>query len=269
MSVSAVVVSFRTGPVLLDCLRAALDQVDEVVLVDNGNTAEARAELASFALSEPRLRLLQGHGNIGFARACNYGAALSGGDFLLFLNPDAVMRPGCVEAMLHGYRSGTGAAPALVGGRIMNPDGTEARGSRRAELRFRSFLPGADFNWNTRPLPDGPVLMDNVSGALMLMWRNGFNHVGGFDPGYFLHVEDIALCLAVWEDGGDVIIAPDAVADHVGGSSDAPAFWVEMHKWRSFLRYFWAGRSVGSKLGAILLAGPLALSLLARHLLKR
>lgn len=265
MSVSVVTVSFNTGPVLLDMLRAALAQgVGEVVLVDNGNPRDARETLARFAATEPRLRLLQGHGNVGFARACNYGAALSRGAHILFLNPDAVLQPGAVDALLaaaQGLRE-----PWIAGGRLVDDQGAEQAGSRRRALGLRTLLgtvlplPGLpSINRHTEPLPDAPVPMPTVSGACMLMSREGFGRVGGFDAGYFLHVEDIALCRAARAAGGDVVFVPGAAVLHEGASSDSRSVDVERHKRDGFLRYFQTGTAL-QRVAAPALAPALSLA---------
>ena len=112
--VTAVIVSYYTGPVLCDCLKALGDQaVSEIVVVDNGNP-EGAVEEAVEPVKE-KVRILTGHGNIGFAAACNLGAGAASGDYLLFLNPDAIMAAGGGRASHCRF---TGLAQALVDGRV-------------------------------------------------------------------------------------------------------------------------------------------------------
>ena len=91
--ISVVMVSYMTGPALMEAITAVLEDRDvhELIVVDNGNTESARARLSELTAKRTRVRFLQGHGNIGFARACNYGANLATGHYLLFLNPDACL----------------------------------------------------------------------------------------------------------------------------------------------------------------------------------
>jgi GT2 family glycosyltransferase len=77
-----------------------------------------------------------------------------------------------------------------------------------------------------------------VSGAFFLMRRDGYEKLGGFDEGYFLHVEDVDLCRRAWEAGGEVIFVPAAGALHYGSTSDAPSAFVTGHKAKSLARYF-------------------------------
>ncbi len=89
--VSVIMVVFRTGPALFSAIPHVLAEplVDEIVVVDNGSTPEDELKLQQIADAEPRLRLLQGHGNVGFARGCNLGARTAKGRHLVILNPDA------------------------------------------------------------------------------------------------------------------------------------------------------------------------------------
>ncbi|MFY8210859.1 MAG: glycosyltransferase family 2 protein, partial [Caulobacter sp.] len=128
---SLVMVVYMTGPALMESIRHALDEprVDEFVIVDNGSSLADAAWLRDLARREPRVRLLQGLGNIGFARAANLGATAAKGDELVFLNPDAFLTPGAIAALREAARDRP--SPCVVGARVFNTDGTEQRGGRR------------------------------------------------------------------------------------------------------------------------------------------
>jgi GT2 family glycosyltransferase len=128
------------------------------------------------------------------------------------------------------------------------------------------LLPGiASINRTHEPEPDGPVPMGAVSGALMYLSRQGFDQLGGFDDGYFLHVEDLDICRRAEEAGGAVIYTPLASARHLGATSDAPSRVVERHKADGFARYFAKyARTPLEKLGATLLVPAIRLALAVR-----
>ncbi|MBI1360850.1 MAG: glycosyltransferase [Alphaproteobacteria bacterium] len=251
-TVSAIVVSYHTGPVLMDCLDALeLDpEIDEVVFVDNGNPAGAQAEIRRRLTRSLKLRVTGGGENRGFAAGVNLGAKVAVGDRLLVLNPDAILQSGSVTA-LEAARA-HGAEPMVVGGRIFGPDGVEQRGGRRRRLtlgtaagtflglsRLARLHPAImSINRNEEPAPSGPVAMGAVSGALMYLSRAGFDRLGGFDENYFLHVEDLDLCRRAEADGGSVIYTPLASALHHGATSDAPSVTIERHKAAGLARYF-------------------------------
>ena len=248
-AVTVVMVVYRTGPVLEDTLQRALAEpdVDQLVLVDNGSTDEEAAWLDA-AAADPRARLVRGHGNVGFARGANMGADAATGDAVVFLNPDAFLRPGCLDALQAALRSCEG--PCLVGARVLDEDGTEQRGARRGEvtpvttllsLTRLAHLPmfcRFEVHHEAEALPDAPVPVPTVSGACFAMRRADFTKLGGFDTGFFLHVEDVDLCWRVRRAGGHVLFQPAAEVTHLGSTSRTHPMRVEFHKGVGLARYF-------------------------------
>lgn len=256
MSMCCVMVSFHTGPALHAAIKAVLADPDitELILVDNGNSATVRAAVYELIENEPRVRLVQGHGNIGFGRACNYGAQLSAADHILFLNPDTQIERGAVSALAEAGERLT--EPWIAGGLLINDQGAEQRGSRRGVLTVKTLFGG--FNRHAEPLPDTAVPQATISGAFFMMSRAGFNQLGGFDPAYFLHVEDIDICRRARLAGGQVYSVPNARSVHIGGTSAASSIFVNWHKYKSFLRYFWTEKGWLAKPLTVFLAIPLA-----------
>ncbi|MEL6686369.1 MAG: glycosyltransferase family 2 protein [Pseudomonadota bacterium] len=276
--ITVVMVSYQTGPYLLDALKAAAVDPDitEIILVDNGNSSEDRKRLHHVAIELGRVRLLQGHGNVGFAKACNYGAALAQTTHLLFLNPDAVIEVGAAKAMQDAAQSLS--SPWIAGGLIVDDHGNELRGSRRGVLNLRSALSAftplhrlprmPKFNRQDEPLPSAPTPTPTTSGAMLMTDRASFLALGGFDEGYFLHVEDIALCRTARDLGGDVVIVSQARALHHGATSNVSNWMVEWHKLRGFLRYFWTDKSAMAPVKTILIAPLIAGAIFGRALWK-
>lgn len=251
---AAIVVSYQTGPPLWDCIAALLadPSPEEVVVVDNGNPEAVSQRLQALAEAEPRLSLLHGHGNIGFAAGCNLAvSAARDADVLAFVNPDAIVRPGAIARLVSTARDAQ-TRPVLAGGLICTPEGREQRGARRGDVTlwsaFVSFsglsrLEGLhpalrDLHRDRDPLPNEAAPIPVVSGAFFAMPRVDFEALGGFDEGYFLHVEDIDLCWRTRKAGGTVLIDPRAEAVHVGATSSASPLAVQRHKAEGFHRYF-------------------------------
>ena len=251
-TVSAIVVTYNTGDCLFECL-AALEGdagVAEIILVNNGNPIETLERINDAYGKASKVKVIGGGQNRGFAAGINLGVATASGDRLLVINPDAVLQPGSIAAF--EFAMARAAEPAIVGGKIVGTDGVEQRGGRRRRLTMRSAAATffglswlralnpafVSINRNTEPEPAGPVPMDAVSGALMYMSASSFRRLGGFDEGYFLHVEDLDLCRRAEADGGSVIYTPHASVLHFGATSDAPSLFVERHKGAGFNRYF-------------------------------
>jgi len=247
--ISVVMVSYKTGAVLVEAINSVLQDKDvtELILVDNGNSEDARVQLANHIQNHNHVRLLQGHGNIGFARGCNYGAKQSTGDYILFLNPDAILHKGGVLSAVNDGANLT--QPWIIGGLLQDVHGNEQRGARRGELTpssaFISFTGLGKFSRfksihrETEPMPSAAVPMPTISGACLMMDRASFNQLSGFDEAYFLHVEDIDICRRARRHGGDVMFSPHMVAMHYGSTSKVHKFKVEHEKLKGFIYYFW------------------------------
>lgn len=237
-SVSAIVVTYRTGPRLKECLYALLADPDvaEIVVVDNGNPPETVNWIIRFCAETSKARRIDSGDNIGFAKAANLGARVAQGPWLLFINPDAVLRWNSIRPMLQAAKGLP--SPRLIGGRIFGLDGKEQRGCRRRTLTLARAIGISRWTLEAAPAPNGPVEMDAVSGALFMMEKTEFQKVGEFDEGYFLHVEDLDLCRRVWASGGKVIYEPSAAALHYGSTADAPSAFIQNHKADGLKRYF-------------------------------
>jgi N-acetylglucosaminyl-diphospho-decaprenol L-rhamnosyltransferase len=277
---SAVVVSFHTGSVLTKCLAALMDAplCRQIVLVNNGNPPDVVSEIHDLARHEPKITILDGHGNIGFGRGCNLGAASANQTRLLFVNPDCVIDQTALTALADAL---TQYPDALIGGALRNEDGSEQRGCRRGELTLWSaFISFAglgrageqagkwrDFNRTGEAMPSALTHMPVVSGALMAIQKAAFEKVSGFDPAFFLHVEDVDLCRRVRESGGSVLFAPEASALHIGATSVTSSWAVERAKMASFSHYFWKNaRTPLDYLGVIVLLPVMASAIIVRKL---
>ncbi|MDO1557846.1 glycosyltransferase family 2 protein [Brevundimonas sp. 2R-24] len=250
VDVSVVMVVYRTGPDLFTSIDHVLNEhrVDDFVIVDNGSTEEDAARLRAIAEREPRIRLLHGHGNIGFARGANLGASQAAGRWLVFLNPDAFLQEGCIDALITAAASAP--SPAVAGARVLNPDGTEQRGARRGEvtpvttllsfthLSERGPLRRFEIHREFEPAPERAAPVPTISGACFCVSRRDFERLNGFDGRFFLHVEDIDLCWRARQMGGQVLFQPNARVIHVGHTSHVEPMLVEWHKGRGLARYF-------------------------------
>ena len=238
----AVVVSYRSASTLDECLvrlRAARG-VEQIRVVDNGSDDGSLEILQRHALADPRLRFIANPDNPGFAVACNQGAADSDAPWLAFVNPDLQVRPDSLQR-LRGHALALGG-DALVGADLHGEDGLRDGAARRRDPDFAAMLrhPAAGARLDVAMdagLPLQPL--DAVSGALMLMPRELFVRIGGFDAGYRLHAEDLDLCRRARQAGAVVAVANDVPVLHVRGvSSRSRPLFVEWHKHRGLWRYF-------------------------------
>ncbi len=251
-SVSAIIVSYYTGPLLARSIASlkAQPEISEIIVVDNGNWTGAVATAAAASPDGAPVRIISGQGNVGFAKACNLGARGATGDYLLFLNPDAVM-PSCGVARLLEDAE-TLPRPWLVGAKLVDPDGPEQQGSRRATLTpWRAFVEATKlyrfaprhpyfrrFNLHADQCPKSVARVPTISGACFFLPREDYFSVNGMDERYFLHVEDVDFCLRFGRAGGDVYFNPHVSVTHFMSSCRVNPMRVERRKTISMLRYF-------------------------------
>jgi N-acetylglucosaminyl-diphospho-decaprenol L-rhamnosyltransferase len=245
MRTSAVVVNFNAGEHLLDCVRSLkANGVDEIIVVDNACTDGSTEAVAR---AEPSVVVHSTGGNLGFGSGANRGAAIATGDVLLVMNPDTVAEPGMVKVLVEALERDHGIG--VIGPRVENPDGTTYPSARAFPAlgvavghAFLGFLAPSNrfsrryklLDWDHNTGRD----VDWVSGTAMMIRRELWDDLGGFDEGYFMYVEDVDLCWRSWRAGWRVTYEPDARLVHViGVSSDqAPYRMIAAHH-RSLWRF--------------------------------
>jgi hypothetical protein len=130
--VTVVMVVFWTGEALFESIRHVLADplVDEFVIVDNGSPPDQEEMLRALGRREPRVILIQGHGNVGFARGANRGARAARGETVVFVNPDAFLQRNCVKMLVMALK-GRPARPS----RGLRAERRRGRTARRPSRR--------------------------------------------------------------------------------------------------------------------------------------
>jgi GT2 family glycosyltransferase len=206
---------FKLSYKCIASIQAALPEASfEVILVDDASPDETLLAPLVFGGT---VRVLRHPSNQGFVAACNLGAQAAQGRHLLFLNNDTLVQPGWLDALLGTFRS----VPKLgvVGAKLLNADGSlqESGGliwrlGDGANLGRGAHADEPRFNY----LRD----VDYVSGAVLMLPRELFQQLGGFDPefapGYY---EDTDLCFRVRQAGYRVMVQPTAAVVHLEGQT--------------------------------------------------
>ena len=222
--VDAVVVSYRSAATLRDCVTSLLAIPGvAVTVVDNASPDDTLA-----TIEDLDTQTIRSQRNGGFSFGCNLGAARGDAPFLLFLNPDARMGAAALDALVNALT--TDPEAGVAGPRLLE-DGELAWSQRRfprlrstfAEALFlHRLLPRASWTDELIREPavyERPGSPDWISGACMLVRRELFEAIGGFDERFFLYCEDADLCRRVWDAGYAVRFVPAAEVSHVGGAS--------------------------------------------------
>ena len=223
MSVRVVVVTFSPGDSLaafLASLTTATTTAYEVVLADNGSD-----DGAPEAAVGPGVRLLRTGGNLGYGKAANLGASGAQDEWLVVANPDVTWSPGALDELLAAAARWPRAG--CLGPAIRTPDG-RLYPSARAFPSLGRGIGHAVFGWwwpanpwtrSYRAETGSPVEGTTgwLSGSCMLLRREAFEAVAGFDPSYFMYCEDMDLCRRLAEAGWQNVYVPTAVITHQGG----------------------------------------------------
>jgi len=238
MRFSAIIVNYASWPYTLRCVESLLAtgyRELEITVVDNDDGPVPNLP--------PGVRLIENGENVGFARAHNRGVRASGGDCVVFANPDTLVGRDFFENLAGFF--GEHSEAGIAGPRIMDDSGA-VQLSARKEIGFISGLLGRT-SLLTRLFPgsaavrrlfpaserhDGPAVVDWVSGACMAVRRDLLEELGGFDEQFFMYFEDADLCRRAREAGRLVYYLPGVeVLHHTGKSSRSKplATW-RLHK---------------------------------------
>lgn len=198
----------------------------EVIVVDNGSTDGSGAWLGGRQRSGA-VRLIVNPKNAGFAVACNQGARVARGRYVLFLNNDTEPRAGWLDALLDTAERDP--AVAAVGSRLLYPNGTVQHAGVGMIDDQRNHDPLQARNLGVGLSADAPDVnqvreFQALTAACLLVRTAALAAVGGFDEGYWNGYEDIDLCFKLREQGGRLVYQPASVVIHHESKSGAERF---------------------------------------------
>lgn len=245
-AVRVVSIVYHPGPELADFARSlatATTAPVELVLVDNGTDPEVTDRVAA----EAGGRVVRTGENLGYGGGANAGARGATQPFLVVANPDVVWEPGSLDALLDAAARHPGAG--ALGPALLNEDGTVYPSARE----LPSLTQGAGHAVLGKVWPGNPWTRAYqrrqetagterfagwLSGACLLLRRDAFEAVGGFDEDYFMFFEDVDLGERLGLAGRPNVYVPSARVTHVGGVSwkAKPAAMISAHH-RSAERY--------------------------------
>lgn len=238
--IRVICVTYNPGPELDDfaaSLRTATAEPLELVLVDNGSHGDAPETVAA----RHGGRVIRAGENLGYGRAANTGAKGAEQPWLLVANPDIVWEPGALDLLLAAaarYPRSGALGPALL-----NPDGTLYPSARAlpsltqgaGHALFARLWPGNPWTQGYQRRQESAESTERtagwLSGACLLLRREAFEQVGGFDPAYFMFFEDVDLGERLTAAGWSNVYVPSARVTHVGGTSwrERPARMISAH----------------------------------------
>lgn len=218
---SVVIVNFNKAQLTLKSVKSVLESSIsvpfEIIVVDNGSDVREHEILKAAATS---FRLLRLERNAFFGEGSNLGAEAALGEYLLFLNNDAFLLPGTVEELLEAFAGNSDCG--ATGPVFYYPDGRLQEAGAFVNSYGASRQRGKGDPWfRVEALPRFDVV-DYVSGACLMIRRQDFRQLGGFDPIYApAYYEDTDLCLKLRGVSLKVYLASNARCVHIEGASSS------------------------------------------------
>lgn len=239
---SYIVISYNSADFITGCLNSIIQQesndiTSEVILIDNASE-DSTVEIVRKKF--PQIILKENLENVGFAAAVNQAVSNSKGKYILLLNPDAVLKDNFVNGLFSFVNKTPDAS--IIGVKIVDGNNKHQPSAWKNvsffTLLVEMLLPyDASIKLVTES-PNTPALVENVSGACMLIRRDTFQTLGGFDERFFLYYEEIDFCKRVKQKGYKIYYNPDLEVIHFAAkssSNDPEVFF--FHLYRSKLLY--------------------------------
>jgi GT2 family glycosyltransferase len=257
---SIVIVNWNTEEYLLHCLRSIFEMGQgtawEIIIVDNGSQDGGRIEVKR---AFPSVHIIENEKNLGFAKAVNQGLQKASGRYALLLNPDTQVKDGAIERLVSFMDAHSDVG--VVGAQLLNADGSKQNSianfpSLATELLNKSLLrwlspkrfPGKEESYA------GPIEVDSVIGACMVVRRKAMEQVGLLDEDYFLFLEETDWCYRMKRAGWKIYHVPQAEVYHFQGkSAETAKKRAKVEFYRS--RYHFFRKNRGSLQWSILLSG--------------
>lgn len=227
----------------------------EIIIVDNHSNDEESLTFLKRAHQEKRITLIESPANVGFGRGNHLGVKASRGEYVFFHNPDVTVKEDSMQKMVNFLEKNKDIG--LIGPKLVYSSGI-VQDSCRRHMKFRDLvlhrtflgkLPGLKQRVQKYTMEDFDhdkiQDVDLVTGAAIMMSRKVYDEVGGFDPRYFLFMEDFDLCRMVKKAGYRVVYYPEVEVNHYHKRLSQgnlfkllrkKVFWLHVS---SAIKYFW------------------------------
>lgn len=219
MDVSIIIINYNTEELILECIKSIINQTHnityEIIVVDNNSTI-----VPIYLKSNKQIKLIPLSKNIGFGKACNAGALEASGEYLFFLNPDTILINNAVKTIYDCISNDKNIG--ICGGNLLSNDLMPIHSFSRIApgikqeliLLFKLNSLNKQYNKSNRILD-----VEYITGADLMIKKQLFFNVGGFDSEFFMYYEDTYLCYRIKKMGFRVVNTPLSRIIHLEGKS--------------------------------------------------
>lgn len=238
VDISIIILSYNTKDLLRRCIESIQKfqkkLTYEIIIVDNASSDES---VEMIKKEFPHLILIVSSENLGFAKGVNLASQNAKGTHLLFLNSDAEFVDTSLGNMLTFLQHHESAG--IVGGTLKNTDGSLQRsfGKFYDLPSALLMLAGGDTIEKLKAPSQIPVRVDWVSGGFMLIKKDVFDALQGFDEKFFMYMEDMELCYRAHKKGYDTYSFPQATVIHLSQGSSNRSFAIQ-HIYKGLLYFY-------------------------------
>ncbi len=232
-ALSIIIPSFNTKKILTDCLESIIRYTSrlsyEIIVVDNGSTDGSLEMLKGYSQKYSLVTVLDAKENLGFGRANNLGAKKAKGEYLLFLNSDTLIFDNALNESLEILKKHP--EKGAYSCRLLNADGSfQPSGGHFPNfgnlIAWQLFID--DLPWIGDHIPsfhpgrsqyDKNKKMDWVTGAFLIVRKDLFDMVGGFDKHIFMYTEEMEFCYRLAQANYSTLYTNHPAITHLGGAS--------------------------------------------------
>lgn len=220
-NISIIIVTYNSELTIKQCLESLLkfSPASQIVIVDNFSKDKTREIIKSFKIG---VKLIESGLNLGFAKACNLAEKEATGDYLVFLNPDTViLEAGSLERLVKALEDNQQLG--LVGPKLVYEDGSAQKTVRKLPTlagAFKEYILGKKGEYDFyQPESLDLCKVESIVGACIVVKKQFFESIGGFNEKYFLYFEDLDLCRSIIKSGFKIGYFPGVKVEHMVGAS--------------------------------------------------
>lgn len=243
MDVSIIIVNYNTSKLLDDCISSLIENITEVlfeiIVVDNASIDDS---VALMKRKYPSINLIESKINLGFGKANNLGVSFANGKYLFLLNTDTLMVNNAVKVFFDFMELKTSQDIGACGGNLFNLDLTPnfSYSLNYPSLKnIISYRSGLSFLENKESFNSSKTIKEVaiIIGADFFVRKKVFDLVRGFDPSFFMYVEDGDLCYRISKLKYKLVSVPEAKIIHLQGKSSSNFFKLHM-EYSGYLIFF-------------------------------